>query len=477
MNPKLTILVADDEELERKAIVELIHLSYAPVQVMEAANGRQAVELAASSPVNIAFMDIDMPVMNGLEALQEIFITQSKLFAVMLTAYDEFEYAVQALKLGVADYILKPARRKNIASCIQAYVERNGSTTFSSIEKNKSVESLFPYLEDNLLLSIAMGNTEDMRQLLQYFFPSARWYRLAVTAGEEGLIRNELDAVRRGLEQAGYQTVVGTLGKKSMAVWAGQREAFSSGKTPFAPLGWRISPPLEDWKRLNIQYRMLCDDEELPAAPAERANDGCEKQLAWQMAAADQEGALQTLSVAMDAMEGEDLAAQRKRMLSLCIITDHYLEKLLPDDRCGEIPDFSLLQTKEALYHAMQFFIKSRMCGGQQEQQPRLRKLVRDIMDDIEAHYADGLYSLNAAAQNLNLSPGYLSKLFKTRMGVTFTEYLSEVRIDEAKRLLRHTDRDVSDISACCGFNSVNYFCKIFKKIVGVPASDYREKH
>ena len=125
----------------------------------------------------------------------------------------------------------------------------------------------------------------------------------------------------------------------------------------------------------------------------------------------------------------------------------------------------------------MRFFVKARISVCHQGHQPKILKLIRDVINDIERHYPDGMYSLNAASQNLGLSPGYLSKLFKMRMGITFTEYLSEVRIDEAKRLLRHSDLEIAEISNCCGFNSANYFCKIFKKIVGLPASDYREEH
>ena len=86
----------------------------------------------------------------------------------------------------------------------------------------------------------------------------------------------------------------------------------------------------------------------------------------------------------------------------------------------------------------------------------------------------DGLYSLNAAADHLGLSPAYLSKIFPQKMGKTFTEYLSEIRIDEAKRLLRESENDILEISRACGFNSANYFCRVFKKLTGISPSDYR---
>ena len=485
MNRKLVILVADDESLERKAIVELIHLCYEPVDVIEADNGLRAVEAARQFEIDIAFMDIAMPVLNGLDALREMYTIRPGLFAVMLTAYDAFEYAIQALKLGVDDYVLKPARKKKIHSCIQEYLRQTEDIRRASqnASEGKSINVLFPYLEDNLLLSIAMGNTEDAQQLLKYFFPGSKYYALAVAEndGMEEFSAESLENARKRIERAGYHAVIGNIGKKRIAVCgcAVREEPQKQTERLLSLLPghtqWRLSPLVEDCKSLNVHYRALTECFELPAGD-ERAPDGFEKQLATQIASADEEGALQTLMLSIRSVENMDLAAQRKKMLSLSIIVDHYLEKMVANNHFGEVPDFSLIQTADALYHAMCFYVKSRIAACHQEQTPKIRKLVRDIVDDIEKHYSDGLYSLNAAAQNLDMSPGYLSKLFKTRMGVTFTEYLSEIRIDEAKRLLKNTEMEISDIAVQCGFNSANYFCKIFKKIVGIPASDYRDK-
>lgn len=484
MSRKLIVLVADDELLERKAIVELIHLCYEPVEVIEVDNGLRAVEAARQFEIDIAFMDIAMPVLNGLDALREMYLIRPELFAVMLTAYDAFEYAIQALKLGVDDYVLKPARKKKIHSCIQEYLKRTDEVRClpPNASESKSINVLFPYLEDNLLLSMAMGNLEDTQQLLKYFFPDAKHYALAI--GEDDGVEElkETENVKEKMLSAGYRTVIGNIGKKKIAICA----CTSDGNLPvhmeqlrsLLPKQLQISPWVEDCKGLNVQYRLLtgCLGAMEGGAGNMRAADGFEKQLATQIASDDEESAMQTLMLSIRSIEHLDFSAQRKKMLSLSIIVDHYLEKMVANNHFGELPDFSLIRTPDALYHAMRFFVKSRIAACHQEQTPKIRKLVRDIVDDIESHYSDGLYSLNAAAQNLDMSPGYLSKLFKTRMGVTFTEYLSEIRIDEAKRLLKNTEMEISDISIRCGFNSANYFCKIFKKIVGIPASDYRDK-
>ena len=485
MERKLMVLVAEDELLERKAIVELIRLCHESVEISEADNGQRAVEAAAVFPLDIAFMDISMPVINGLDALRKMYQYQPGLFAVVLTAYDEFEYAVDALKLGVEDYILKPARKNKIDSCIAEYLRRSqGQAIIHSPGDLKGIAALFPYLEDNLLLGIAMGNVEETRQLLRYFFADSSRYVLAVApCDERAVLQETLAGLKATADEQGITLIGGKLGKWQMVLCAGGEDdnGFAQQIKVLLPREseWRISPPLNDWRMLNTQYRLLTGSNPIGVCEAvsQQLPDGCERLIATQVAAADEEEALQTLAVIFETLRAEEIAIQRQKLFSLCIIVDHYLEKMTGISFSDSIPDFSLLETADALYNAMRFFVKARISVCHQGHQPKILKLIRDVINDIERHYPDGMYSLNAASQNLGLSPGYLSKLFKMRMGITFTEYLSEVRIDEAKRLLRHSDLEIAEISNCCGFNSANYFCKIFKKIVGLPASDYREEH
>jgi YesN/AraC family two-component response regulator len=101
--------------------------------------------------------------------------------------------------------------------------------------------------------------------------------------------------------------------------------------------------------------------------------------------------------------------------------------------------------------------------------------LVQKAMVYIENDLTGDL-SLSTVARNNNVSPGYLSGLFKKESGQTFTAYVNGRRIHRAKHLLRTTNLQVQTIAQHCGILDFHYFCRIFKNAVGVTPTEYRNK-
>jgi two-component system response regulator YesN len=91
----------------------------------------------------------------------------------------------------------------------------------------------------------------------------------------------------------------------------------------------------------------------------------------------------------------------------------------------------------------------------------------------IAAHYAQSI-TLEQIADHVALSPPYFSRIFKQEMGCTFVEYLTRVRMDEARRLLRTTTLSLAEISYAVGYQNPNYFSEVFKSLEGMTASAYR---
>jgi len=93
----------------------------------------------------------------------------------------------------------------------------------------------------------------------------------------------------------------------------------------------------------------------------------------------------------------------------------------------------------------------------------------------IKIHYKESL-SLRAVAEYVHLNPNYLSVLFKEEMGITFSEYVTRSKIQEAKRLLVTTRLSINEISEAVGYQTTKYFIKIFKEYVGVTPAKYRKQ-
>src|SRR5690625_7943846 len=110
----MRILIADDELLERKSMKKFIETNFSNMNVVgEAVNGRQAIELAETAQPDIIFMDIKMPGINGLEAIKQINANYPAIKFILVSAYDTFDYAKQAMASGIKDYILKPGKKRS----------------------------------------------------------------------------------------------------------------------------------------------------------------------------------------------------------------------------------------------------------------------------------------------------------------------------------------------------------------------------
>ncbi len=118
------LLIADDEPLEREGIEWIVtRMMPSTFEIIHAENGRVAIQKADEFRPHIILMDIRMPGIQGLEALKEIKAQNPQIKMVLVTAYEHFEYAKEALSLGVKEYLVKPAKRDQIVALLQRMVE------------------------------------------------------------------------------------------------------------------------------------------------------------------------------------------------------------------------------------------------------------------------------------------------------------------------------------------------------------------
>lgn len=121
------ILIADDEEIIRNGLKSLVEQSELDIRVAAlAADGRQALEMAQAYAPEIILMDINMPEMNGLEAVERIHAFHEDAKIIVISGYDSFEYAQRALHLGVFDYLLKPINFRTFHTVLQRAMDAYG---------------------------------------------------------------------------------------------------------------------------------------------------------------------------------------------------------------------------------------------------------------------------------------------------------------------------------------------------------------
>jgi len=217
------LLIADDEDIVRdtiRSVVESAGLDLGPIG--EAHTGQEAVTLALQMQPDIILMDVRMPGMDGLEATRAIRSQQPSVKVVILTAYDEFAFSQEALRLGAIDYLLKPVRPSvllEVLSRIKDQIAEEHRNRHSTAETRLRLQAALPLVEARLVHSLVKGDTPPRQiaeQLDAYLGKQISWPAVLVVAVDQhdpdwrvqppGLLG---DIVRRAVAPTGVDSDAG----------------------------------------------------------------------------------------------------------------------------------------------------------------------------------------------------------------------------------------------------------------------------
>ena len=182
------VLLVDDDQIERMALAKKIDRYYGDkVNIYHAVNGREAVDMCSEHKNDIIIMDISMPEMNGVMAAKYIRQIDDKCSIIFLTAYDDFEYARNAIKIRALDYLLKPCDINDLLAVMDMAIQKldrecdfKGNTKENKPERKRenvknfdeqtTIKYLREYVENNYTFDISMHEVaEDMGYSDAYF--------------------------------------------------------------------------------------------------------------------------------------------------------------------------------------------------------------------------------------------------------------------------------------------------------------------
>jgi len=150
----MRILIADDEPIVRRGLRAVCESSGFATTVFEAADGHRVVEILAQESVDLAFLDVCMPCLGGLDALERVSPERRPTVNVIVSGYGEFEYAQRAIRLGVMEYLLKPAGAEEIRDVLSRSVERiakaEAGVSLSSAEGQDVIAQAVRYIESRM---------------------------------------------------------------------------------------------------------------------------------------------------------------------------------------------------------------------------------------------------------------------------------------------------------------------------------------
>lgn len=171
------LLIADDEAFERKAMRFILKKSFTDIEIVEdATTGEEAVELSKKHKPDIIIMDIKMPEKSGLEAQQSISKFLPDVKTIILTAYDNFSFAQNAIRLGVVDYILKPAKPKELSESISKIISLlksenvNSSNSVDLVSDKDTIHKAIEYINKNFSENISLESVAEHIHLNPQYF-------------------------------------------------------------------------------------------------------------------------------------------------------------------------------------------------------------------------------------------------------------------------------------------------------------------
>ena len=168
------ILLTDDEQIVIDSISFIINNNFeGQVKIFTALSGTQALEIVTRNDIDIIFMDINMPGINGLETVSCITKLKPETVIIMLSAFDNFQYAQEAINIGAFKYLTKPFNKNTIIQTIRTAMDvvdsKRGNKNIES-ELNKKLDLVSPILESDFIYSCVFNNNKsDISKYFEYF--------------------------------------------------------------------------------------------------------------------------------------------------------------------------------------------------------------------------------------------------------------------------------------------------------------------
>lgn len=526
------ILLADDEGIMLESLKKIIESEYGnECEIHCAKSGRVVVEMAQAYPPDICFMDIQMPGISGIQAIKEIKKFNSSAVFVIITAYDKFNYAKEALSLGVQEFLTKPVNKKVILeTCakMMAKVDQTRQKRSDDLRIREKLETVVPMIESGYINNILLQDDfvtyqDNYTQLLD--IQQKYGYMMVVEFGdslENGVLSNAVGAsVRankfystfREIAQDFFECLVGPImGNRIVLLVPYEEETedyeervaivtrarnmvhkfenridsmFRCGIGRVKELGSVKESFQEAVVALRESTSHVVHIEDVPVAQkyeGEYPRD-LESRYQKRILEKDVAGALNCANEFFEWMEGQSAVSREDveiKILELVMDAERRAffagtMKYNINDRRGYIRELQACPNMESLRNW--FLDKTREIGAKMEdsKEKEAVSVIDRAKEYIDENFRKDI-SLDDVSREVDISPYYFSKLFKQETGKNFIEHLTEIRLKNARELLQDSQLSIKEICAQSGYSDPNYFSRIFKKYEGVTPSEFRER-
>ncbi|EGW35915.1 response regulator [Desulfosporosinus sp. OT] len=530
------LLIADDEQLERQALQFIIQTNFPEIEVVgDTGDGASAVRIALSEKPDIVLMDIRMPGMDGLEAAKSILDGLPNTSVLMLTAMDDFSSAKQALTIGAVAYLLKPVRTNELVRTLRTITDKINELKLKQEEEallRENIEKAKPFIQMSFVHDLVSGNISDLKQ----FTEQSRFLGMPVDPGValvvdidnfKQLTSSNSELEKQMLKQRVYQLICNVVGENgivtpfssdNLIILLGFKEVVEQDL--IKAVVWNIATNIRDCilQNMNVSitvgigryyvnpldmqksYReainaqrqrfYLGDSQIIHVEDVPHLSTGPfnypfhdERTVLDKVRCGDRNQAKLALKELLEAIFASKASIET---VKACV-----LELLIVLSRAAVEGGANLDQLTLLNFNSINVLIGC--CNKEQVEKWMLESLdcVMDNMLENRSsvnirvinkaceYIAENCHkniSLEEVAQTVHLSRFYFSRLFKQEKGCNFVDYISNVRIDRAKLLLKNTDYNGVRIAAEVGYQDASYFSRVFRQATDMTPNQYRNK-
>lgn len=528
MNQYSVLLVDDEEEVYHVIMKKLDWENMGFHIAGYAKNGVEALEMAEERQIDVVMTDIKMPYMDGLTLCKKLKELYQNMKVIIFSGFDEFEYAKEAIKAEVEEYILKPIN----ANELREVFARIKTNLDKELDEKQNMDKLrkyylesLPVLQEKFYTSLIDGRiAEDEIEKYAKSYQlelSGPYYvitilHISTNAGQEecedpfllGVAVKQLAEERLGAvydsritTYLGDIIVITQLPDESITRYTDVMDKFckmakrvckaqvtagighvcnSLGQLPLSYQGAKNA----------VSYRVLYGNTRAISIaetdPQENTDIPWEEpyieKILKKIKMGEPESLKEAIKEFINQLAGSKMSLQKYRILIMELITEIFrfgtnnqinLETIFGEDS-DVYTQAMQLESSEALEQWLNDNCLKMQKQVVYERQDTTKSFVTKAMEYVKEHYADQDLGIENICSYLNLSAAYFSTVFKKETGKTFINYLTEYRMEQALDLLLNQNEKTYIIADKVGYSDPNYFSYVFKKQFGMSPSKYK---
>ncbi len=470
------ILIVEDEKDAGEGLAELIRQYDSSIEVTVRRDGLEGYQTAIEMQPDVIISDIRMPGCDGLTMASRLQGRRFQGKILLLTGYADFRYARQAVRYGITEYILKPIVPDEFLPLLQRYLRETEREKLRNERKNPRVSYLFSDADDE-----ALGEQISYMQYTECFFA------ILYISGDSHLpiqmkemLLKEKDLYMAYLPDKQYRGIcIGfrdhAVNHIAIAKLNALLKDYENVVCVYTIQNIQTVPSVKAvWDRLQeaVIWSITYDSRFINYTPAMERTGESEQEdeyihsslqkLQYQYSHGEYK---ELLLRYMEEMRRKHAHPRSIRMTAVSGLVKKGSQRRY----FVAVEKLSQAKTFAEITACIQEYFQEDPDSGLEQ----YSRIVQQAISEMNEHYTDQI-SLNSVAEKLKITPQYLSKIFMKETSTTFVNYLTSLRMEKAKLLLRNTSQKINLICQQVGYPDAKYFCTLFKKEVGVTPNQYR---